>query len=283
MIKTNYHTHTNFCDGKNRAEEMLLSAIQKKFDILGFSGHSMFPFASDWHISSKEHQTYCHEINFLKEKYKNQIDVYLGFEADFIEGVCCPSFENYKNFSPDFLIGAVHYVPCQKGFFEADGSFEETRKKIGELFKGNVKKAVQSYFEAQRQMLKKGDFTFMAHPDLIRKQNSPLNKTGPLFSEKEGWYKKEVDLTVKEIARSGVTVEVNTGGMSRGYLDTPYPSPYFLEKLFQNKVAVTLNSDSHQCDTLDSYFDQTLLYIKKAGYKEITFFKSGHLENQKID
>ena len=44
MIKTNYHTHTEFCDAKNTAEEMVLAAIEKNFSILGFSSHAMYPF-----------------------------------------------------------------------------------------------------------------------------------------------------------------------------------------------------------------------------------------------
>ena len=40
MIKENFHTHTTFCDGSHSAEEMVLSAIEKGFTALGFSGHS---------------------------------------------------------------------------------------------------------------------------------------------------------------------------------------------------------------------------------------------------
>ena len=36
MIKTNYHTHTLYCDGKNSPEEVIFTGIEKKFDILGF-------------------------------------------------------------------------------------------------------------------------------------------------------------------------------------------------------------------------------------------------------
>ena len=36
MIKSNYHTHTNFCDGKSTAEEMVKSAIEKNLIFLGF-------------------------------------------------------------------------------------------------------------------------------------------------------------------------------------------------------------------------------------------------------
>ena len=42
--KANLHTHTSFCDGKNSPEEMVRSAVEKGFDVLGFSGHSYTPF-----------------------------------------------------------------------------------------------------------------------------------------------------------------------------------------------------------------------------------------------
>ena len=39
MLKTNYHTHSTFCDGKDTPEEMVKTAIEKGFDVIGFSGH----------------------------------------------------------------------------------------------------------------------------------------------------------------------------------------------------------------------------------------------------
>ncbi len=35
----NFHTHTVFCDGRNTPEEVVLSAIEKGFSAIGFSGH----------------------------------------------------------------------------------------------------------------------------------------------------------------------------------------------------------------------------------------------------
>ena len=66
---SNAHTHTNFCDGKNTAEEMVLGAIQKGFTSLGFSGHSYLSFDSGWTMSEEGTQAYCQEINRLKQAY----------------------------------------------------------------------------------------------------------------------------------------------------------------------------------------------------------------------
>ena len=161
MIKTNYHCHTTFCDGNNTVEEMVKAAKEKGFNILGISSHSMNPFAASWHIAPREHETYCKEVRRVKELYKDSIEVYCGFETDYVQGVCTPSFENYKEYQPDFLIGSVHYVTGDKGYFEADGKPLDVLTGIRNAFNGNEKKAVQAYFDQEREMLRNGDFTFL--------------------------------------------------------------------------------------------------------------------------
>lgn len=277
-MKTNYHTHSTFCDGKNTVEEMALAAVEKNFNVMGFSSHSMYPFGSTWHIAPRSHEDYCKEVGRVKEMLSDKIEILLGFEADFINGLCCPSFSNYEKFKPDFLIGAVHFVPGKDGFIEADGSPDTVRKGIDEFFNGSVRDAVGEYFSCQRQMLLRGNFTFMAHPDLIRKQNARQK----LFDENESWYVDEIKTLAKEIAKSGVCVEINTGGMARGYLTSPYPSEHFLSLLCENKVPVTINSDAHQCQHLDYAFEEAKVLAKKAGYKELMFLTAGSLKLQNI-
>ena len=108
--KINLHTHSTFCDGKNSPEEMVLSAIQKNFTILWFSSHTMYPFASDWHIVPREHQAYVNEIHRLAEKYQSQIQILCGFECDYIPSFSIPEKSHFGNLNPDYLIGAVHYL-----------------------------------------------------------------------------------------------------------------------------------------------------------------------------
>ena len=51
IIKQNLHTHSTYCDGNDRPEEMILTAIDKGFDSVGFSGHSYMYFAEDHSMS----------------------------------------------------------------------------------------------------------------------------------------------------------------------------------------------------------------------------------------
>ena len=280
FIKTNYHTHSLWCDGKSSVEEMIKAAIEQNIKILGFSSHSIFPFAGDYHLPVQNHQAYCEEVRSLAKKYSKQIKVYCGFESDFIPHLSAPKFEQYKNLKADFLIGSVHYVtnPNGEGYFEADGNPIEQFEAIKKYFKGNKKLAVQSYFASQREMLRHGNFTFLGHPDLIKIRN----KTNHLFNENDLWYKKELKALAKEAKKAGICAEINTGGLARGTIDCFYPSPYLLEAFHNEKVPVTAASDAHSADKVGFLLEEACMYAKKAGYTEVMFYTDGSLKSQKI-
>ncbi|MCR4630866.1 MAG: histidinol-phosphatase [Treponema sp.] len=283
-MKINMHTHTVWCDGKNSAEEMVLAAIQKGFNVLGFSGHCIHPLNPDfykpvddvWHIPTANIKAYTEEIRRLKEKYSDQIRILLGFEADYFEspefGSAIPDKNAYADFSPDYLIGAVHFVNTEKGFYTVDHKAEVIQENLIKLYSnanGEIdgRKAVCDYFAAEREMLKKGNFDILAHPDLLRKRNGQLK----FFSEEESWYKEELKATAKEISKAGVITEINTGAIARGAMDDTYPSLYFLELLHENGVPVCINSDAHTTDGLDCAFERAAEQARRVGYKELTY------------
>ena len=78
--KVNFHTHSTFCDGKNTAEEMVIAALEKGFDALGFSGHCIHPlnpefykpFDDIWHMPSADISTYTKEIRRLQAEYSSK-------------------------------------------------------------------------------------------------------------------------------------------------------------------------------------------------------------------
>lgn len=273
-LKTNLHTHTTFCDGKNSAEEMLEAAIRQHIDVLGFSSHSMYPFASDWHIAPTQFDAYCDEILRLKQLYADTIEVLLGFESEYISGLCVPRFENYALFKPDYLIGSVHFIGDENCLFTVDNTPEELQSGITGAYKGSAKEAISAYFAREREMLSKGSFSIIGHPDLVRKFNASMH----LFDENDSWYKSELQATAKEIARAGIIAEINTGGMVRAGLESPYPSAYFLSLLYENGVPITITSDAHRAEHIDACFDFAREYAKKAGYREFAVPHAGSVD-----
>ncbi|MCR5219065.1 histidinol-phosphatase [Treponema sp.] len=278
FIYSNYHVHSDFCDGHNSLKEMAEAALKENIKSLGFSSHALQSFATEWHLKPERYDEYAEEIRKLKKEYADRMDIYLGFEADYLKGYVLPDMANFSRWSPDYLIGAVHFVPAERGCFEADASVKDFPDDIQKAGCKDTKEAVSLYFETEREMLKKCSFTILAHPDLIRKQNSKEMR----FDQKESWYIEEVKSTVREIKKAGVCVEINTGGIARGYLEEPYPSPYFLELLHQENIPVMINTDAHRTEHIAFWYDKARQYALNAGYSELALIKEGRLTFQKI-
>ena len=86
-MKTNYHTHTYRCKHAMGNDERIVErAINAGIDILGFSDHNPwphFPAGYDSHVRMEPQylSEYCESVNRLREKYKSQIEIHLGFEG----------------------------------------------------------------------------------------------------------------------------------------------------------------------------------------------------------
>lgn len=277
--KTNFHTHSKWCDGRYSTEEMIIAAIEKGFTHLGFSSHAMYPFATKYHLNPKTIQDYAKEIQFLKEKYQEKINLFHGFEVEYVPPLSKAQKSIYKDFSPDFLIGSVHYIfdpdasllQSEAGipnfFFPVDNTSEELINGIQRVFGGDVKKAVQTYFYLQREMMKQGDFDIVGHIDLIKKRNTEIG----FYDENASWYHRELLETAKEAKRQNKIVEINTSALARNLHKEVYPSSIFIDYLVAEKVPLMLNSDAHSPRFLDSEFENTKELLKTRGVLELFY------------
>lgn len=254
MIKANFHTHTTWCDGKDTPETVIQAAIEKGFSAIGFSSHAMLPEnLLDWVLIPGKAEAYAEEIRSLAEKYADKIKVFCGVEADYVPGGATPDRSTYASIKTDYIIGSVHFVKALDGFSVAvDLSPEDLAKGIKEHFGGSVEEYIRAYFAQEREMVADFDFDIVGHPDLVRK----FNVKSPYFDENSPWYVEELVKTADAIAKSGKIVEVNTGAISRGWLDDAYPSSAFRDLLRARGVKFILNSDAHSADAIDCAFDR---------------------------
>ena len=252
-MKANYHTHTTWCDGKNTPREVVEAAIARGFDAIGFSSHSMLPQDDvDWVLTPAKAPRYAAEIRALAKEYATRIRVLCGVEADYIPGGAEPSRRAYAAVSPDYIIGSVHFVRAPDGGIVCvDKTPESLADGIRDHFGGSVEAYVRAYFAQVRGSLA-FDFDVVGHPDLVRK----FNAKHPYFDEGVAWYREELALTADAVAASGKLVEVNTGAISRGWLDDAYPSPEFRALLRGRGVRFVLSSDAHAADAIDCAFDR---------------------------
>jgi len=260
---TNYHTHTLFCDGDHSAEDMVLSAIDKGFCALGFSGHGFTDFDLSYCI--KDMPGYISEINRLKDKYKDRIEIYLGLEED---AYCLCDRSKY-----DYIIGSCHYAKLKGEYYAIDSGAEYFRECL-EQFGGDVCKLADNYYGYFVDYILSRKPDIVGHFDLITK----FDELGESILLNNPDYNALAEKYMAQAARSGCIFEVNTGAISRKVRTTPYPAANLLQVLKKEGSPITLSSDSHNKDTLDCAFDETRRYLFDLGFRKLYALYDGRFQ-----
>ena len=275
---TNYHTHSNFCDGKSQLSDVVTSALSKDIFSMGFSSHAPLPFEKHWAMRKENLQPYLKEIHHLRETHKNFMEIYAGLEVDYIPGITGP-----KNFSAllDYTIGSVHMIESfpDGRHWEIDGSQASFREGLDALFAKDNNEAIHLYFERTRQMVSESPPDIVGHFDKIKIQN--INDW--LFKESDSWYQDEIKKTLKAFKAAGVIVEVNTRGVYQKKTPFTYPSPWILELILKDQMPVTISSDAHHPDDLINYFPETAVTLGRIGFKKIRILLNGSWQDVAFD
>ncbi len=265
---TNYHSHTQYSDGKGDAELYVKSAVEHKMYAYGFSCHSPVPFNSGWNMKYENVLEYLNTINYLKEKYSGQIKLFLGMEIDYIKNIT--GIKNFTHLNLDYTIGGIHFL----GFFENgrawdyDGGKPLYEKGLKELFGSDIKRLVKYYYEQINEMVINEQPDVIAHLDLIKK----YNKGNYFFNENEKWYQDIVDESLAIIAKSKSIVEINTRGVLKGLDHEFYPSNFIIDKCKKAGIKVCLSADTHHPDDVMALLPDVRKLLKEKGFKEVFIF-----------
>lgn len=252
-MTSNLHTHCTFCDGKNSPEEVVLSALEKNFCSIGFSSHSYTSF--DLRYCMKDTEGYIAEITRLKEKYKGEIEIYLGVEEDAHE-LC-----DRSRF--DYIIGSSHYAVKDGRYTPIDSSRDYFNSCL-EAWNNDALAFAEDYFSFFCDYIEKRRPDVIGHYDLITKFDE---KHPPLFLGNPEYHAITKRFTEK-IADLDCIFELNTGAISRGFRTTPYPYVDLLHLIKKRGGRLTLSSDSHDKETLDYGFDDAKALLRDVGFTQ---------------
>lgn len=255
MVLRSYHTHSVFCDGSNTVEEMVQSAISFGMQALGFSGHGTFPPDLRYCTSPEDFPPYVQAVNACKEKYADQIEIYLGVEDDY-HGV-------RANFPMDYVIATTHYMLKDGIYYYVDFSQEMLETAIAEGFGGDPYAMTTHFFQSFAQFPEKMDFDFVGHFDLVTK----FNEGYKMFDEDDPRYWKPALETMEYLVKRGYPFEINTGAVCRGYRTTPYPSKRLLRALHDFGGSIVFGCDSHTVDTVCGYLPEATELARECGFR----------------
>jgi len=267
------HTHTIFCDGKDDVETMCSAAYKKNLYAIGFSAHApvekQIGIKSDWHLKDENAGLYIEEILNAKKKWEGKLEVYLGYEVDYIKGRRSPLDTDITALNLDYIIGCVHYIFPENGAepFTIDGSMLEFEKGLKEGFNGDYEALMHFYYDSVAEMIKEGGFDILGHADLIKK-----NCLGKNYWPQESELKRQ-----KEIANlakdKNIVFEVNTGGINRKKINEVYPSLQFLRFIKECNIPVIITSDAHKADDINGNYDTAINTLICANFNKHAIFK----------
>jgi len=220
-----HRTHASHCrlrslSRRSSHSHPLLTAINHLTNIQVEVGHTIAQLRP-------RHEAYILEAVRLQQKYKDQIKILIGFEADWIR----PSYallihELASNPAVDFFIGSVHHVNEIPIDYDAS-FFEASVVRAG----GSEEKLFEDYFNEQFEMLQALKPRVVGHFDLIRLMSKEKDADLRVKGEKV-WEKVVRNLRV--IVESEGLLEINSAGLRKG-LKEPYPGRAICEVCCKSK------------------------------------------------
>lgn len=277
-MRTNYHTHSEFCDGRATAAEMTAAAAAAGFDVLGFSSHGPLPFPNEGNMELSRFGEYRAEIRRLAAEWEGRgLEVLLGLEIDWVPGVCSPRDELFREAGLDYSIGALHFVDlpdCDR--FAVDLGQDEFEACAAAFAGGDVGAAIyEDYYDKLGQLVEEGGFEILAHFDLVKKNNGGDGGAGRWFDESSRGYLDAALGAAQALKGGDIIVEINVGGMSRGKVKTPYPSLPILREIRAMGARITFSADAHAPEHLGAHLAAARELARAAGYDSIAALTGG--------
>lgn len=222
-----HHSHSGqFCEGhaKDSLEGIIQTAIAKRMQVFALTEHmprhdeDAYPEEIEAGGNLKQH--YENEANYfkeavrLREKYKTQINIPIGFECDWIRPKSLDLIqESLRKYHFDFFVGSVHHVHTVPIDY-SDELYHKAKKIAG----GTDERLFEDYFDAQLDMLKALKPPVVGHFDLIRLKSDDPNQS---FQQMPGVWKKVLRNLDFVDSYDGI-LEINTASLRKGMTE-PYP------------------------------------------------------------
>lgn len=249
------HTHSTLCDGKASPEAMAAAAWAAGVRYFGVSCHSHTPIPDDeGAVLPGDLTAYRAAVLDLRDQYAGRMEVLLGLEWD--------SCSDTAPQGLDYWIGSVHYQRGENGkYYAADWGEAQFSACRDELFHGDALAVAEGYF-AQVALVAARKPTILGHLDLITK----LNAGDRFFDEAAPRYHAAALAALHAADPRETLLEINTGGVARGYRSAPYPALFLLREWRAMGGRIILTADAHSPDTVLFGYDQAAELGRAAGF-----------------
>lgn len=222
FLIANYHTHTYRCKHAQDTErEYIEAAIDMGLKTLGFADHVPTPyktgFVSGIRMDMQQAEEYVVTLRKLGREYKNEIQILVGFEAEYIPEFYQEQIVLFHKLNLDYMIMGQHFLQSEEvGPYMGTATEDENR----------IRKYVDSIIEG----MKTQNYVYLAHPDLIN------------FQGLDSVYDWEMTRLCKEMKQLDIPLEMNVLGMAGA---RHYPAERFWKIAGEVGNKVILGLDAH--------------------------------------
>ena len=244
------HNHTPLC---NHAEGTMDEYIQKAIDAgtkyFGFADHAPMDFDPKYRMKFEEMQAYEENVLAAKERYKNEIEILLGYEVDYLQG---HMDDRVLDVNVDYLIGSVHFI---------EGWGFDNPEFIGKWHEQDLDEIWQKYFDTIEEMARSKLFDIVGHFDLIKVFKFMPQGNIPAMAKK----------ALSAIKESGMVLELNVSGYRKDVKES-YPSLELLQEAYKLEIPITFASDAHKPEQVALFNDEIIKLAKEVGYTKCAYF-----------
>jgi histidinol-phosphatase (PHP family) len=266
-VLTDYHVHLRPDDvdatpaerylTAENAERYRAVASERGIEELGVAEH-VYRFTQA--LDVWQHELWRHSARDDLDAYcafvREETDLRLGIEADFIPGGEDRMAELLAARDFDYVVGSIHFV--------GDGALDYDRYDIWTAT-SSPEKVWSTYFDWLARAAMSGMFDILAHPDLVK-----------YWGRRRPWPERDLryfyEVAMEGIAESGIAVEVSTAGL-RKPVGELYPARAFLEMVVDAGNPIALSSDAHTPDDLGRDYEQALELLNELGVRELAVFE----------
>ena len=240
---------------------MVEAARALGFVSLGFSSHARQGFDPAYSMAPDAQAGYFAELRALQGE-PGLPRLWAGLELD---ALAHPDCRREAFAHADYVIGSAHYLCESYGGapVAVDGDPVLLRRYVDEVYHGDGLAMARDYFAIEVNALLRDRPQIIGHFDLLRKYAARLS----LFDEADPAYRRLSLSALERAFPCGGVLEINTGGMARGYLTNPYPTLELLCAWRELGGSITLTSDCHDRRYLAHAFPQAAALARQAGFR----------------
>lgn len=255
-----------FCNhATDSLEAIVQEYIDKNFKWFGITEH--MPPASDIFLFSEEieagltpesmyqrFENYMSVARALQNKYRDTIQVFVGFETECYTGSEHLVKELRSKFNPDYIVGSIHHVRD----IVIDGSPKNYAKAVSAT--GGLDELYCEYFDQQYQLLETVQPEVVGHFDLIRIHDRDYPKR--LTHTK---VKDRICRNLEKIKELGLILDFNVRAFEKGGTE-PYVSGPILEMARKLEIPCVPGDDSHSVAGVGLHIDKGIEILEQYGF-----------------